>query len=64
MLVDQIMPREVEALEAIRGATTVLISDVKTYIGHTIARSLIEDRYQLIDEKILPGNRYAIFAHP
>jgi hypothetical protein len=62
VLLDRDIPREEEAFEAIRGAKTVLISDVNTYLGHTMALKLIERKYRLVGEKTSAINRYAIFA--
>jgi hypothetical protein len=61
VLFDRDLPRKEEALEAIRGADTVLISDVNTCLGHTIVLRLIERKYQLVGEKISAGKRHAIF---
>jgi hypothetical protein len=64
VLLDQDIARKEEAVEAIRGAKTVLISNVNTYLGHTISHTLIERKYRLVGEKISASNRYAIFARP
>jgi hypothetical protein len=61
VLFDQDLSPNEEAFEAIRGAKTVLISNVNTYLSHTVALKLIERKYQLVGEKISASNRYAIF---
>jgi hypothetical protein len=62
VLFDQDISREEEAFEAIRGAKTVLITDVNTYLGHTIAHKLFKRKYRLVGEKILSSKRDAILA--
>src|SRR5262249_48283999 len=62
VLFDRDIPRKEEAFEAIRGAKTVLISDVNTDLGHNIVLRLIERKYRLVCEKISASKRHAIFA--
>jgi hypothetical protein len=63
VLLDQETHSPGEAIKALRGARTVLIRDINTYIGHLVVRKLVsENEFRIVDEDVSVKHSYVILT--